>query len=228
MKKNKLFFDNQIKLVSLEKHKDIRGFFYESYSKKKLLKIGIKDHFVQDNHSFNIKKGIIRGLHIQKHPFTQSKLISVISGSIQDVVVDLRVNSKFFGKTISVIMRSKLKDRSIIINEALSFVKRCYKKIPLHIVSGSEQDELRCVCEFIEIGSYFLTIEGSPTSKNDLVSSILSSYRYDPEKTILIGDTINDYDAAKSNKVIFYAYNNGSMKDLCNRYIYSFDEVFFN
>ena len=49
-----------------------------------------------------------------------------------------------------------------------------------------------------------------------------------PEKTILIGDTINDYDAAKSNKVIFYAYNNGSMKDLCNRYIYSFDEVFFN
>jgi len=128
----------------------------------------------------------------------------------------------------SVIMRSKLKDRSIIINEALSFVKRCYEKIPLHIVSGSEQDELRCVCEFIEIESYFLTIEGSPTSKNDLVSSILSSYGYDSKKTILIGDTINDYDAAKSNKVIFYAYNNGSMKDLCNRYIYNFDEVFFN
>jgi phosphoglycolate phosphatase-like HAD superfamily hydrolase len=128
----------------------------------------------------------------------------------------------------SAIMRPKLKDRSIIINEALSFVKRCYKKIPLHIVSGSEQDELRCVCEFIEIGSYFLTIEGSPTSKNDLVSSVLSSYGYDSEKTILIGDTINDYDAAKSNKVIFYAYNNGSIKDLCDRYIYSFDEVFFN
>ena len=128
----------------------------------------------------------------------------------------------------SAIMRPKLKDRSIIINEALSFVKRCYKKIPLHIVSGSEQDELRCVCEFIEIGSYFLTIEGSPTSKNDLVSSVLSSYGYDSEKTILIGDTIDDYDAAKSNKVIFYAYNNGSIKDLCDRYIYSFDEVFFN
>jgi phosphoglycolate phosphatase-like HAD superfamily hydrolase len=128
----------------------------------------------------------------------------------------------------SAIMRPKLKDRSIIINEALSFVKRCYKKIPLHIVSGSEQDELRCVCEFIEIGSYFLTIEGSPTSKNDLVSSILSSYGYESEKTILIGDTINDYDAAKSNKVIFYAYNNRSIKDLCDRYIYSFDEVFFN
>ena len=60
------------------------------------------------------------------------------------------------------------------------------------------------------------------------MSSILSSYGYDPGKTILIGDTINDYDAAKSNKVIFYAYNNDSMKDLCNRYIYSFDEVFFN
>jgi len=128
----------------------------------------------------------------------------------------------------SVIMRCKLKDQSIIINEALSFVKRCYEKISLHIVSGSEQDELRSVCEYIEIESYFLTIEGSPTPKNELVSSILSSYGYDPGKTILIGDTINDYDAAKSNKVIFYAYNNDSMKDLCNRYIYSFDEVFFN
>ncbi len=141
-------------------------------------------------------------------------------------ISDKKVNQ--LAEQFSAIMRPKLKDRSIIINEALSFVKRCYKKIPLHIVSGSEQDELRCVCEFIEIGSYFLTIEGSPTSKNDLVSSVLSSYGYDSEKTILIGDTINDYDAAKSNKVIFYAYNNGSIEDLCDRYIYSFDEVFFN
>jgi phosphoglycolate phosphatase-like HAD superfamily hydrolase len=128
----------------------------------------------------------------------------------------------------SVIMKSKLTDPSMIIDETLSFVNRYHEKIPAHIVSGSDQNELRYICQRINIEHYFMTIEGSPTSKIDLVSGIISHYKYSAGNTILIGDSINDYDAAKENKVIFYAYNNDALRKHCHKYIDSFDEVIFN
>lgn len=75
---------------------DERGFFFESYNKKDFLEIGINDEFVQDNHSKS-QKGVLRGLHFQKEN-SQGKLIRVIKGKIYDVVVDLRKNSRTFGK----------------------------------------------------------------------------------------------------------------------------------
>ncbi|MFA6160302.1 MAG: dTDP-4-dehydrorhamnose 3,5-epimerase [Parcubacteria group bacterium] len=77
---------------------DNRGFFLESYSKKKFEKEGIGAEFVQDNHSKSEKKGTLRGLHFQLPPYTQAKLIRVVSGKILDVIVDLRRNSETFGK----------------------------------------------------------------------------------------------------------------------------------
>lgn len=75
---------------------DTRGFFMESYSEKDFLEIGITEKFVQDNHSMS-KKGVLRGLHFQTKQ-TQGKLVRVLSGSILDVAVDLRPESKSFGK----------------------------------------------------------------------------------------------------------------------------------
>ena len=77
---------------------DNRGFFLESYSKKKFEKEGIEAEFVQDNHSKSEKKGTLRGLHFQLPPYVQTKLIRVISGKILDVIVDLRRDSETFGK----------------------------------------------------------------------------------------------------------------------------------
>ncbi|MDO9231790.1 MAG: dTDP-4-dehydrorhamnose 3,5-epimerase [bacterium] len=77
---------------------DNRGFFLESYSKKKFKKEGIGAEFVQDNHSKSEKKGTLRGLHFQIPPYTQAKLIRVVSGKILDVIVDLRRDSETFGK----------------------------------------------------------------------------------------------------------------------------------
>ena len=77
---------------------DPRGFFFESYSRRDMEKIGIRDDFVQDNQSCSAR-GVVRGLHFQnRHP--QGKLVRVISGSIYDVVVDLRKGSPAFGKSI--------------------------------------------------------------------------------------------------------------------------------
>lgn len=79
---------------------DNRGFFMESYSKKDFEEIGLNMEFVQDNHSKS-KKGVLRGLHFQtKH--TQGKLVRVIRGAVLDVAVDLRKESKTFGKWCAV------------------------------------------------------------------------------------------------------------------------------
>ncbi|MDC1455999.1 dTDP-4-dehydrorhamnose 3,5-epimerase [Flavobacteriaceae bacterium] len=83
--------------------KDDRGFFYESYNKKNLDK---NIAFVQDNESKSIK-GVIRGLHFQTPPFEQTKLVRCVSGNILDVVVDLRTNSKTYGKSFSIELSSE-------------------------------------------------------------------------------------------------------------------------
>ena len=84
---------------------DDRGFFLESYNKKKFEEIVGKTNFVQDNHSCS-SRGTLRGLHFQRK-FPQGKLVRVLSGEVFDVAVDLRKNSRTFGHSVSVILSSK-------------------------------------------------------------------------------------------------------------------------
>jgi dTDP-4-dehydrorhamnose 3,5-epimerase len=76
---------------------DGRGYFFESYNKAKFTKAGIDIDFVQDNQSFS-QKGTLRGLHAQKDPFAQKKLVRVIQGRVLDVAIDIRKNSPTYGK----------------------------------------------------------------------------------------------------------------------------------
>lgn len=84
-------------LIMPQVFQDERGFFLESYSEKKFKEVGIENNFVQDNHAFSKKKGVLRGLHFQLPPYTQAKLVRVTAGAVYDVVVDLRKNSETFG-----------------------------------------------------------------------------------------------------------------------------------
>lgn len=77
---------------------DHRGFFLESYVSETFRNAGITTVFTQDNHSFSKDKGVLRGLHFQKPPFTQAKLIRVIRGAVFDVAVDLRKGSPTFAQ----------------------------------------------------------------------------------------------------------------------------------
>ena len=79
---------------------DSRGYFLEMFKSSYFTEIGMNLKFYQDNLSYS-KKGTVRGLHFQKHPYEQGKLVSVITGTIIDVAVDLRVNSDRFGKYVS-------------------------------------------------------------------------------------------------------------------------------
>ena len=88
----------EVLLIKSKIHKDNRGTFSEQYHRKNLLKeIGIEIDFIQDNITHS-KKGVLRGLHYQLYPYTQSKLVSVIKGTVLDVVVDIRKGSPTFGE----------------------------------------------------------------------------------------------------------------------------------
>ena len=98
-------FIKDLFIVEPQLFNDDRGFFYESYNKNNLDKL-INVDFVQDNESES-NKGVIRGLHFQAPPYAQSKLVRCVSGEILDITVDLRVNSKTYGKYFSVKLSSE-------------------------------------------------------------------------------------------------------------------------
>ena len=77
---------------------DSRGYFFESFRQDWLQKLDINEDWVQDNQSFS-RQGTVRGLHFQREPFAQAKLVRVISGRVLDVAVDLRKGSPTFGKS---------------------------------------------------------------------------------------------------------------------------------
>lgn len=84
--------------------KDKRGYFFESFNQRKFIEgVGKEIHFVQDNQSTS-SYGVLRGLHFQRSPFEQSKLVRVLKGEVLDVAVDLRKNSSTYGKHISIIL----------------------------------------------------------------------------------------------------------------------------
>lgn len=80
---------------------DERGYFFESYQVDKFRTLGLNENFVQDNVS-NSKKNVIRGLHYQREPFAQGKLVTVLKGRVLDVAVDIRRDSKTFGQSFSI------------------------------------------------------------------------------------------------------------------------------
>lgn len=91
-----------VKIIEPTVYEDERGYFFESYNAHKFEQLkGFRPNFCQSNESFS-KKGVIRGLHLQKEPHAQAKLVRVVSGEVLDVVVDCRKNSQTFGQHISV------------------------------------------------------------------------------------------------------------------------------
>lgn len=125
------------------------------------------------------------------------------------------------------IMKAELTNKKYLIRETVEFIEKNYKNYNFHIVSGSDEKELNYLCNELGLTKYFKTIERSPTPKNDLVKNILQKYSYNPKEAILIGDSINDFDAANINGIKFYGYNNEKLRGL-DGYIEKFEDNFTN
>lgn len=88
-------------LIKPKVFEDERGFFMESYKKEDFEEAGIKGEFIQDNHSKS-EYGVLRGLHFQREPYAQAKIVRCVRGEIYDVAVDLQKNTPTFGKYVGV------------------------------------------------------------------------------------------------------------------------------
>lgn len=91
-----------VKLIRTDRFSDSRGYFCETFRRCAFAEKGILNEFIQDNQSSSDRIWTVRGLHFQRPPFAQTKLIRVLSGAILDVVVDLRRSSSTFGKHVVV------------------------------------------------------------------------------------------------------------------------------
>ncbi|UBZ06856.1 HAD hydrolase-like protein [Salegentibacter mishustinae] len=125
----------------------------------------------------------------------------------------------------SEIMRENLVNENLIIQDSFQFVKNNYQRYQMHIVSGSDQEELRYLCKKLNIATFFNSIHGSPIPKIVLVENLLKNNQYKKEESILIGDSINDYEAAKNNNIEFFGYNNPDLKNIETKYIESLEAL---
>ncbi len=97
---------NGVKLITLNPIKDERGFFSRNYDNKIAEELNFHRPWVQENLSYSKDKGTLRGLHYQKEPFTETKLVRVVTGSVFDVFLDIRKDSSTFGKWGSYVLSS--------------------------------------------------------------------------------------------------------------------------
>lgn len=118
-------------------------------------------------------------------------------------------------KQFSLIMKELLTNKELLIQEILEFIQG-NQSYPMHIVSGSDGEELRFLCKQLGIAQHFKSIDGSPTPKVINVKNLIEKYRYQASSLVLIGDSVNDYDAAKENDIPFCAYNNETINYLTN------------
>jgi len=131
-------------LVEPEVHRDDRGFFLETYSRRRYRDLGIEGEFVQDNHSHS-SKGVLRGIHYQDMSAPMAKLVRCAAGAALDVAVDLRVGSRTFGKWYAVEL-SAMNGRQLFVPVGFGHA--------LLVLSESADVEYKCT------GYYDKTAEG--------------------------------------------------------------------
>jgi dTDP-4-dehydrorhamnose 3,5-epimerase len=103
-----------VKLIRTQRFLDARGYFCEVFQRADFAAQGLKCDFLQDNQSGSDRSGTVRGLHFQRPPFAQTKLVRVLRGSIFDVAVDLRLSSPSFGKHVAVELSSEGNEQLLV------------------------------------------------------------------------------------------------------------------
>jgi phosphoglycolate phosphatase-like HAD superfamily hydrolase len=126
----------------------------------------------------------------------------------------------------SKVMLGNLLDPNLLIMDSVKFIENQYRNFNMHIVSGSDQEELRYICKILGLSKYFISIHGSPTPKKELVKDLLDINSYLKEETCLIGDSLNDLEAAHVNEITFFGYNNSKLILPENQYVELFDSFY--
>ncbi len=160
--------------------------------------------------------------HIQNGGISRYKKIKYFFNELlkKDISDDEVLN---YANKYSIITKEELTNPKYMIDDAVNFIKQNHKKYNMHIASGADENDLKYICEKLNLSQYFFSIHGSPKIKSEIVKTILKFNNYKKEETILIGDSINDFEAADVNGIVFYGYNNLELKKF--KYIESFRDI---
>ena len=144
---------------------DHRGYFMETYKESDFFAAGLKYHFVQDNQSSS-RRGVLRGLHFQK-TYSQAKLVRVLSGEVFDVAVDLRKNSKTYGKWVGVLLSAENKRQFmiprgfahgfVVVSETAEFAYKCDELYHPEDEGGIAWNDPEIGIEWPEVGEIILS-----------------------------------------------------------------------
>ena len=129
-----------------------------------------------------------------------------------------------YADRFSSLMKSELTNKKYLIPDAINFIRKIHASVRLHIASGTDEKELQFLCKQLGLSEYFVSIHGSPMHKNDLVALILSQNKYEKDEVCLIGDSVNDKEAALINGIQFLGYNNEELKNDINVYVTFFSD----
>ena len=132
----------EVKIIEPKLFGDARGYFFESWNEAKYREAGIDCDWVQDNESRS-RFGVLRGLHFQAAPYTQAKLVRVISGAVLDVALDIRKGSPTFGRHVAVELSAENKRQLfvprgfahgfVVLSDDVVFAYKCDNKyMPSH------------------------------------------------------------------------------------------------
>lgn len=119
---------------------------------------------------------------------------------------------RIWAARFSSVVKAHLTNPDLLIRESLDFVRRHQGVYTQYITSGSDQEELRHVCSALQIDHLFASIHGSPTPKKAWIRNLMALHGYHPQTCVLIGDSMNDWEAARDNQIFFKAYNNPALE----------------
>jgi len=164
--------------------------------------------------------------HIQNGGMSRYKKIEYFFNTLLDEDITEETVIEYAQK-YSKITKEKLSQKKYLIEDSVNFIKENYTKYNMHIASGADEKDLKYICKELNLNQYFISINGSPKIKGEIIKNILEKNNYKKEETILIGDSINDYNASNINQIEFYGYNNNLLKKDF-KYIVSFEEIDFD
>lgn len=176
-------------LLRPQVHEDARGFFFESYHQAKLADLGIREAFVQDNHSKSCRN-TLRGLHYQlKHP--QAKLCRVVQGEVLDVAVDIRAGSPHFGHWVSAVLSAENKQQIFIppgfahgfavLSDTAEFLYKCSEFYHPEDERGVLWKDPELAIEWKVVEPLLSSKDKSFSCLRDLPRDLLPHYESDPQ-----------------------------------------------
>lgn len=142
-----------------------------------------------------------------------------------EAVTDEQVNK--LAQTFSEIMRRELLNKDLLIQDAVTFIEGNRDNFQMHVVSGSDEQELNFICKELGLHKNFISMHGSPTAKKELIKIIIEKEKYKNAEMALIGDSMNDYQAADSSSIDFFGYNSPLLRSIGKGYIESFNPLRF-